>query len=116
MNVKRKRKNGIGARIHNKFTTFYFSVEITEKCAIIEETIIGEVYTMSQQEENKLSQQEEMLASEEKMNEEETVIAEEPRERYVPRPKWQLAFAWILVAVMIVAIISYYFWIVYPYG
>ncbi len=70
---------------------------------------------MSQQEEKKLSQQEQ-ISSEEEMNEEETVVAEEPKERYVPRPKWQIAFAWILVAVMIVAIISYYYWIVHPYG
>lgn len=38
-----------------------------------------------------------------------------PAQRYVPRPKWQIIMAWVLVAVMVVAVISYYFWIAYRY-
>ncbi len=62
---------------------------------------------MSQQEEKNLSQEQ---------PEEEVTTPEEQREHYVPRPKWQIVFAWVLVAIMLVAVISYYYWIVHPYG
>lgn len=40
---------------------------------------------------------------------------EQPAERYVPRPKWQLILAWILLALMVVAVAGYYYWIAYRY-
>ena len=39
--------------------------------------------------------------------------APEPeQEPYVPRPKWQIAMAWIGVAIMIIGIILYYYHII----
>ncbi len=40
---------------------------------------------------------------------------EQPRERYVPRPKWQLILAWILLGLMVVAVAGYYYWIANPF-
>lgn len=34
---------------------------------------------------------------------------------YVPRPKWQLAIAWILVVLMVIGVAGYYYWIAHRY-
>ena len=34
---------------------------------------------------------------------------EQPKEAYTPRPKWQVFFAWILLAVFILGVILYYY-------
>lgn len=40
---------------------------------------------------------------------------EQPKERYVPRPKWQLVLAWILLVLMVIGVAGYYYWIAYRY-
>ena len=37
------------------------------------------------------------------------------QEPYVPRPKWQIAMAWIGLAIMIVGILLYYYYIATKY-
>ncbi len=43
----------------------------------------------------------------------EEVVEEKPK--YVPRPKWQLALAWVLLAIMVVGVCLYYYGIAFPY-
>lgn len=38
-----------------------------------------------------------------------------PTPRYVPRPRWQIALAWVLLIVMLFAVGFYYYWIAYRY-
>ncbi|MBE6944534.1 MAG: hypothetical protein E7459_00410 [Ruminococcaceae bacterium] len=40
---------------------------------------------------------------------------EQPEKRYVPRPKWQLVLAWILLILMVIGVAGYYYWIAYRY-
>lgn len=47
---------------------------------------------------------------------EESQVQEAPKPRYVPRPRWQIVMAWVLLAIVILAVISYYHWIANPYG
>ena len=42
------------------------------------------------------------------------VLAPE-REKYVPRPKWQVAMAWIGLAIMVIGIALYYYYIATKY-
>lgn len=44
---------------------------------------------------------------------EQTPAEEKPK--YVPRPKWQLALAWVLLAIMVVGVCLYYYGIAFPY-
>lgn len=36
-------------------------------------------------------------------------------ESYKPRPKWQVALAWVLLALMVLGTVSYYYWIAHVY-
>ena len=36
---------------------------------------------------------------------------EPEKEPYVPRPKWQVAMAWIGIAIMVISILLYYYYI-----
>lgn len=42
------------------------------------------------------------------MEEQEKLPQEEEQEHYKPRPKWQIAAAWLGVVVMVIAVIVYY--------
>ena len=42
------------------------------------------------------------------------VLAPE-QEKYVPRPKWQVAMAWIGLAIMVIGIALYYYYIATKY-
>ena len=42
------------------------------------------------------------------------VLAAE-QEKYVPRPKWQVAMAWIGLAIMVIGIALYYYYIATKY-
>ncbi|MCI6729862.1 MAG: hypothetical protein SOY32_04710 [Candidatus Faecousia sp.] len=44
---------------------------------------------------------------------EEPVIEEKPH--YVPRPRWQLVLAWILLILMVIGVAGYYYWIAHRY-
>ena len=39
----------------------------------------------------------------------------EDKEKYTPRPRWQLAFAWCLVCLMVMGVFGSYYWIMYRY-
>lgn len=36
--------------------------------------------------------------------------SEEEQPKYTPRPKWQIAFAWVLVGIVIAGVIASYLW------
>ena len=40
---------------------------------------------------------------------------QEPPTPYVPRPKWQIIGAWVLLGAVILGVILYYYWIAYRY-
>ena len=40
---------------------------------------------------------------------------EEEKPHYVPRPKWQIVGAWILLAVFLLGVSFWYYWIMYKY-
>ena len=35
---------------------------------------------------------------------------EEEKPVYIPRPKWQLVLAWVLIAIMVIAVINVCYW------
>lgn len=35
--------------------------------------------------------------------------------QYIPRPRWQIALAWVLLVVTLFAVGFYYYWIAYRY-
>ena len=37
------------------------------------------------------------------------------QEKYVPRPRWQVAMAWIGLAIIVIGIILYYYYMVIKY-
>ena len=43
----------------------------------------------------------------------EVIVPEQ--EKYVPRPKWQVALAWIGLAIMVIGIALYYYYIATKY-
>ena len=47
--------------------------------------------------------------------EQETPEIEPEKEIYVPRPKWQVALAWIGLVIMAIGIILYYYYIATKY-
>lgn len=51
------------------------------------------------------------------MDENKEPIVSEPEETapYAPRPKWQVALAWVLLVLMIIGVAGYYYWIAYRY-
>lgn len=40
---------------------------------------------------------------------------EEEKPHYVPRPKWQIVGAWILLAIFLLGVFFWYYWIMYKY-
>lgn len=42
------------------------------------------------------------------MEEQEQIPQEKEQEHYKPRPRWQLAAAWLGVALMVLGVIAYY--------
>lgn len=68
--------------------------------------------------ENEPNQTEELLTPEEEAPEEELpeeTVPDEPREVYKPRPWWQIALAWVMLVLVVLGVISYYYWIMYRY-
>lgn len=43
-------------------------------------------------------------------------VSREETPSYVPRPKWQLVLAWVLLILMLVGVAGYYYWIAFPQG
>lgn len=41
--------------------------------------------------------------------------AREEKPQYVPRPRWQILIAWILVILMVIGVAGYYYWIAHKY-
>ena len=35
---------------------------------------------------------------------------EPEQEHYVPRPRWQLILAWVLIAIMVIAVLNICYW------
>lgn len=49
------------------------------------------------------------------MDEQNKDFSEPQEQHYVPRPRWQIVLAWILLILMVVGVAGYYYWIVYKY-
>ena len=45
----------------------------------------------------------------------ETPAVEPEHEPYVPRPKWQVAMAWIWLVIVVIGIVLYYYYIATKY-
>ena len=56
-----------------------------------------------------------MESLEPKTNQEAPEGIESEQEKYVPRPKWQVAMAWIGLAIMAIGIALYYYYIAKKY-
>ncbi|HIR65257.1 MAG TPA: hypothetical protein IAB92_08660 [Candidatus Faecousia faecigallinarum] len=49
------------------------------------------------------------------MDEQNKDFLEPQEQRYVPRPRWQIVLAWILLILMVVGVAGYYYWIAHRY-
>ena len=49
------------------------------------------------------------------MDEQNKDFSEPQEQRYVPRPRWQIVLAWILLILMVVGVAGYYYWIAHRY-
>lgn len=41
---------------------------------------------------------------------------DERKDGYKPRPKWQIAIAWVLLVLVIIGVAGWYYWIAFPFG
>lgn len=57
------------------------------------------------------SGEESCMMEEPRLHEPMEPLQDETPQGYTPRPKWQLALAWGLVVVMVLGIVSSYYWI-----
>ena len=55
-----------------------------------------------------------MQTEQEKLQAPELPPLQEP-EHYTPRPKWQIALAWALLAIVVLGVVLYYFQIAHRY-